>query len=278
MYGKGAHSRNDGLLTIKFLHLGSLFHREVQNTRCGCELQYMEGSREFYTKCVFQILTICARIHLPGKHGLKERLYRIVLTSPEMCLDNSGFSVLLKDPQWSCSILFMVVNEAHHIEQWDTEFRRRYGTLDTLRSFLPRGAPVLAISATMPPTTLEHARTTLGMNAGKMFHLDLGNDRHNIVPLVWPMEGGAPNLAALDFVVRGRDRPLRTIIYFNNLLAMRACIYLRKILPPKQTHKIDVFHANRGPRTKKAVMKDFRAGKILVLCAMEIVGMVRTSM
>jgi len=171
----------------------------------------------------------------------------------------------------------MVVDEAHCIKQWGAEFRKHYTSLETLRSFVPRGVPVLATSATMPPETLEHVRSILGMNTERLFHLNLGNDRHNIVPLVWPMEGGASNLAALDFVVCGRDHPLRTIIYFNNKrLTMRACNYLRKLLPPSQAHTVDVLHASRGPRAKKEVMERFRSGEILVLCATEVVGMVCT--
>ena len=63
-------------------------------------------------------------------------------------------------------------------------------------------------------TNTRSGRT--GDDRQKTFPLNLGNDRHNIVPLVWPMDGGAVNLAALDFVVCGRDQPLRTIIYFND--------------------------------------------------------------
>jgi superfamily II DNA helicase RecQ len=194
-----------------------------------------------------------------------------------MCLGNSGFAALLKEPRWSRSILFMVVDEAHCIKQWGAEFRKHYALLETLRSFVPRGVPVLATSATMPPATLEDVRSTLGINAEDSFHLNLGNDRHNIIPLVWPMEGGAANLTALNFVVRGRDQPLRTIIYFNNKrLTMRACKYLRKMLPSSQTRLIDVLHATRGPLAKKVVMDRFRSGDILVLCATEVVGMVCT--
>jgi superfamily II DNA helicase RecQ len=112
--------------------------------------------------------------------------------------------------------LFMVVDEAHCIKQWGAEFRKHYALLETLRSFVPPRVPVPATSATMPPKTLENVWATLGMNAENSFDLNLGNDRHNIIPLVWPMEGGIANLAALNFVVRGRDRPLRTIIYFND--------------------------------------------------------------
>ena len=224
-----------------------------------------------------KILTICAQICSPSQQGVKGKLYRIILTSPEMCLGDSGFSALLKDPRWSCSILSMIVDEAHCIEQWGAEFRKHYASLETLRSFVPRGVPVLATSATMPPKTLEHIWTILGVNTGRLFHLNLGNDRRNIVPLVWPIEGGASNLAALDFVVCGRDQPLRTIIYFNDKrLTMLACHYLQKLLPPLQVHMIDVLHASRGPHTKKEVMEEFWAGKVCVLCATEVVGMVCT--
>jgi superfamily II DNA helicase RecQ len=211
------------------------------------------------------------------QQGLKEKRYRIILTSPEICLGDSGFATLFKDPRWSRSILFMVVDEAHYIKEWGAGFRKYYASLGSLRSFVPRGVPILATSATMPPTTLEHVRHVLEMNAEKSFHLNLGNDRRNTVPLVWPMEGGASNLAALDFVVCGRDQPLRTIIYFNsNRLTMLACNHLRKLLPPSQAHTVDVLHASRGPCAKKEVIERFRTGKILVLCSTGVVGMVRT--
>ena len=39
----------------------------------------------------------------------------------------------------------------------------------------------------------------------KMYHLNLGNDKRNIVQLIWPMEGSVSNLAALDSTACGRD-------------------------------------------------------------------------
>ena len=57
---------------------------------------------------------------------------------------------------------------------------------------------------------------------------------------------------------------------------MRACGYLEKLLPPSQAHIVDVLHACRGLRTKKEVLERFHSGGVLVLCATEVVGMVRT--
>ena len=196
-----------------------------------------------------------------------------------MCLGDSGFAALLKEPRWSRDILLMVIDEAHCIEHWGAEFRKHYSSLETLRSFVPRGVPILATSATLPPATLKHIRSVLGINAEKSFHLNLGNDRMNIIPLVWPMEGAASNLEALDFIVRGRNQPLRTIIYFNDKrLTMRACNHLRTLLPISQAHIVDVLHASRGSRAKKDVMERFRSGEVLILCATEVVGMVRDTL
>ena len=74
--------------------------------------------------------------------------------SSEMCLGNCGFATLLKEPRWSHSILFMVVDETHCIKRWGAEFREHYASLDTHHSFVPRGVLVLATSTPMPPKTL----------------------------------------------------------------------------------------------------------------------------
>lgn len=269
--------RSNSILTATLLCTGSVLHREAKNTNGSCEPRNMECSRWCSTDGTFQVLAICAQTHLYCLQGVEKKHYRIILTSPEMCLGDSGFAALLKEPRWSRDILLMVIDEAHCIRHWGAEFRKHYSSLKTLRSFVPRGVPVLATSATLPPDTLSTSdQSKLGISAEKSFHLNLGNDRRKIIPLVWPMEGAASNLEALDFIIRGRNQPLRTIIYFNDKRStMRACNHLRALLPASQAHIVDVLHASRGSRAKKDVMERFRSGEILILCATEVVGMVR---
>ena len=71
----------------------------------------------------------------------------------------------------------MAVDEAHRIKQWGAEFRKQYSSLETLRLFVPRGVPVLATSATMPPETFKHVRSVLRITAEKSFHLNLFKGR-----------------------------------------------------------------------------------------------------
>ena len=175
-----------------------------------------------------------------------------------MGLGDNGFAVLLKRSAIESQYSLCGCGRGYYIKQRGGEFRKGYESPETLCSFVPRGVPVLVTSATMPLTTLEHIRSELGMNAERPFHLNLGNDRRNIVPLAWPIEDGASNLAAFNSLVRGRDPPLRTIICFNNKrLAMRACNNLRKRLPPSKAHTADVLHASHGTPAKKEVIEHF---------------------
>jgi superfamily II DNA helicase RecQ len=77
------------------------------------------------------MLTICAYICSWDPQDVKDGRYRVIPTSPEMCLCDSGFAALLKEPRWSHHILFMVVDEAHCIDKWGAEFRRHYSSLQT---------------------------------------------------------------------------------------------------------------------------------------------------
>ena len=52
------------------------------------------------------MVNVCAQIYLQNPQDVEAKHYRIILTSPEMCLGNSGFAALLKEPRWSRSILF----------------------------------------------------------------------------------------------------------------------------------------------------------------------------
>ena len=50
-------------------------------------------------------------------------------------------------------IIALVVDEAHCIAKWGCEFRRAYSQIAHLRSFLPAGTPVLALTATASKST-----------------------------------------------------------------------------------------------------------------------------
>lgn len=199
-----------------------------------------------------------------------------------MCLEHPKFSKLLRMPQFTQDILAFVVDEAHCISQWGDLFRKKYADLGKLRSFVPDSVPILATSATMPPHILNDIRLKLCLSEFRTFIVNLGNDRPNIAPIVCRMHGAANDLDALNFAIDeaypGSMSFIRTIIYFNTRdLAYKGHKHLCSLVPAESRGRIDFLHAGRTRRAKRKVMNDFKDGKLDILCATEIAGMVCNS-
>ena len=69
--------------------------------------------------------------------------------SPEILLSTRFINVVLRDSQFVKSVLSVVVDEAHVVSLWGAGFRKKYGELGMIRTFLPRGTPLVAMSATV---------------------------------------------------------------------------------------------------------------------------------
>ena len=209
---------------------------------------------------------------IKGKH-------RILLTSPEMCLDHPQFSKLLRTSGFTKCVTALVLDECHCVSQWGENFRKRFGDLGKLRSYFPTSVPFLATSATLPPSILAELCVKCCFEMNSTFQINLGNDRPNITALIGQMHGAASNLNALDFVIddgAAGKRLKRTIIFFNTRdLTCKGHAHLEKRLRRHGIHnRIGFLHAARATPAKRKVMKDFRKGRIDVLCATEAAGMV----
>jgi superfamily II DNA helicase RecQ len=140
--------------------------------------------------------------------------------------------------------------------------------------------PLFVTLATLTPAVLNSIRTTLDFCSNKTAVLNLGNDRHNITPIVIRMK--APNnLTTLNFVLDevlkpGERRTLvRTIIFIKTRdLAQDAWEHLFKQLPDNVKSQVNFIHAGCHRCTKQYIMKHFQEGHIKILCATEVAGMV----
>ena len=114
------------------------------------------------------------------KQNLKEHYFQVILTSPEMCLLDTAFHPILTSESFSNTVLCYVIDEAHCISQWGSNFWQSYGLLDQLRAFVPTGVPILATSATLNPKALEDVILCLKINFNTAFYINLGNDHPNM--------------------------------------------------------------------------------------------------
>jgi superfamily II DNA helicase RecQ len=201
----------------------------------------------------------------------------VLLSSPEMALKHEPCKALLREPNVSQNIARFVVDEGHCIQDWGKKFRTAWAELGRLRSFLSGSCPVLWCTATAGSDTLEMARDKLKIRAETSFHLNLGNDRHNITTLVVPMQGKVDDLEFLSFLVSGALPGavlMRSILFFKTrLLAQKACYYLRSLLDPSLQPQIEYLHALRHKNGKRRVLRELREGKVNILCATNCAGM-----
>jgi len=195
-----------------------------------------------------------------------------------MCFQSPEFSKLLRDHTWAERFMYVVIDECHCVTQWGKKFRTMYSNVDRLRSFVAPSVPFLATSATLPPTSFTEICQLLEISTSSAFHLNLGNDRTNLMPILWPLKAAAKDLNSLNFIVPGRgDLPLpRVVVYVNTKdLARIGCEHLRTRVVPEQRNQIDFIHASRSKWPQKRILELFQKGDINILFATEVVGMVR---
>jgi superfamily II DNA helicase RecQ len=203
--------------------------------------------------------------------------HRMIFTSPEMCLCHPSFSKLMRSSDFMKNVCMIVIDEAHCISQWGDGFRKTFGELGRLRSYVPVSIPFLATSATLPPTVLADIQSRLHFSARDTFLVNLGNHRANITSILVPMRT-ANDFDALKFLANEAitGQPFkRTIVFFNTReLAYKGSQYLKTLLPDARQREIDFLHAGRTGRARRRVLTNFRKQIVNILCATEAAGMV----
>jgi superfamily II DNA helicase RecQ len=195
-----------------------------------------------------------------------------------MCLEDTRFSKLLRRPDFTRNVLSIVIDEAHCVSEWGENFRKAFGELGRLRSYVPATIPFLVTSATLPTHILDNVVQKLHVSESRSVFINLGNDCSNITHMVCPMRGAKGDITVLDFIVDegSTGGPLiKTIVFFESrLLTYQGYKHLQRLLPPGLRSRISFLHSLRSTRSKRIVMNEFRSGAVDILCATEAAGMV----
>src|SRR5438046_9790081 len=101
-----------------------------------------------------------------------------------MCLEHPAFSKLMRSSNFTKDILAIIIDEAHCVSQWGDGFRKSFGELGRLRSYVPTSVPFLATSATLPPHVLSDIACRLHFSVQTPFLVTLGNHRPNLITIL----------------------------------------------------------------------------------------------
>lgn len=180
----------------------------------------------------------------------------------------------------------MVVDEAHCVSHWGANFRKKYASLGTVRAFLPRGTPVVAVTATLTGRVRRDLFSKLNFTrAGHRSFCNFGNDRPNVSLVVRAMEHAQNTYADLDFVIPSavqhpRDIP-KTYIYIDDIAKGTDIVdYLTALIGKRNPDLakqglIRPYNATLGEDYRKQAMAEFRSGTIRILVCTDAAGMVR---
>ncbi|KAJ7241219.1 P-loop containing nucleoside triphosphate hydrolase protein [Mycena haematopus] len=209
--------------------------------------------------------------------------HQIVLISPEMALSRRFIREVLRTTEFGKRVMSVVVDEAHVVSHWGASFRKKYGTLGMIRAFLPRGTPVVALSATLPARIRNDVLSKLQFGQDYV-NIDVGNDRPNVSIIVRGIQHPLNTYADLKFVAAGircRADIKKTFIYADNIATgVEILDYLISLLPPElhdavQGWDIPIrpYNAALSQEYRRKAMEQFRAGIIRILVCTDAAGM-----
>ncbi|KAI0702346.1 P-loop containing nucleoside triphosphate hydrolase protein, partial [Cytidiella melzeri] len=202
-----------------------------------------------------------------------------IITSPEMVFKHPRFLQLMRSAKWTKNLIGTVIDEAHCVLEWGKEFRRDFDNVEKTRSYMSR-KPILFCTATLTPSMLDNLLVKLGFPREKKFILNLGNEHHNVTPVVCrlksPKDFGALD-HLLDEAFKDTPQPLIPTLIYSNTRQMVSMIwlYLIRKLPLDSPYRdeIDFLLATRDDTVKTLVLEKFLRGFIKILAATESAGM-----
>jgi superfamily II DNA helicase RecQ len=192
-----------------------------------------------------------------------------------MALSRRFIREVLRSTEFGKRVLSVVVDEAHVVSHWGASFRKKYGTLGIIRAFLPRGTPVVTLSATLPARIRSDVLSKLQFSRDYI-NVDIGNDRPNVSIVVRAIQHPINTYADLDFVVDGIKQK-KAFVYADNIATgVEIADHLEELLPPEDRGKgfIRPYNAALSKEYWREAMRLFKSGEIRVLVCTDAAGMV----
>jgi ATP-dependent DNA helicase RecQ len=182
--------------------------------------------------------------------------YHFLYCSPER-LESEEFRKRLAD----LPIGLIAVDEAHCISQWGYDFRPSYLNIAEIRALLP-GVPVLALTATATPETIEDIQAKLGFT------------EQNVLRKSFHREN-------LNYVVRRTDKKDEQIAHILSKVPGSAIVYVRNRKRAQELgewlkangEKADYYHAGLTTKERNERQEAWTKGDIRVIVATNAFGM-----
>lgn len=186
--------------------------------------------------------------------------YRFIYTSPEM-LQNPEVMQALKQ----IKINYFVVDEAHCISHWGTDFRPDYLVLADVRKQL-NSPPTMALTATATAHVRSEIIQFLGLDANRTNQIIQSVDRTEIKYIVEHCRGD--KLEKILAYIQNIQGP--GIIYF---MSKKLANQIAEILREQHNIKAESYHSDIEADDKVKIQQQFLQDELQVICATSAFGM-----
>jgi superfamily II DNA helicase RecQ len=205
----------------------------------------------------------------------------MVILSPEMLQSRRFVERVLRKTEFASRCLSVFVDEAHCVSHWGADFRKKYGSLGMVRSFLPTGTSMVAVSATFTPRVRRDVLQRLQYGR-EFFYIHLGNDRTTVPQAVRAMEHPMNTFHDIDFLIPSgmqcpEDIPKGFVYYDDVNGGSDMESHLNGLVKVEFRHLglVRPYNAAMSQRYRNDVMRLFKAGIVRILICTDAAGMVR---
>lgn len=201
--------------------------------------------------------------------------FRVIFVCAEM-LESPTFATVIHSKLVRARLTGIYVDEAHLVHE-SCEWRTSYSRLHQLRPIVGENIPLVAISATLPPTYRQSLQAYAGLKPSHHL-INLGNFRPELSTVVMPLRHDASSFLDLAFVLpegATADGITKTIVYCDNtdmLTEMFWWFHHRLQSFHLPTHLLDILHAGLSKKHEHVALRDFRNGPARIFLGTEKIG------
>lgn len=167
------------------------------------------------------------------------------------------------------------------MSHWGASFRKKYGTIGSIRGFLPRSVPFIAVSATLTRRVRYDLLIKLEYDTKQYNYIDIGNDRPTVSHIARAIKHPMNTHADLDFVVPDdvthADAIPKTFLYTVDINGDSDIVDHLNARVPEPLRRFGLVHpynAAMSEAYRTRAMSLFKVGVIRVLVCTDAAGMV----
>lgn len=154
--------------------LSAIAVNSSQGREAGCSSAKMRVRAYTY----LQVQSFAQDEHYPQQ--IVAGKWQVVIVSPEMLQTRRFIEGVLRKPGFAARCISVFVDEAHCVSHWGDGFRKKYGTIGTVRAHLWRSTPIIAVSATLTARVRFDLVNKLQFHPTNYHYINIGNDRSTL--------------------------------------------------------------------------------------------------